>query len=199
MGITIVTPFWGNQNAFGCAHNVEYDTGLTDWGKIVVEACFSHDLILDVSHASHKSTSAILKLANQHKKTVVATHSNFVDCCTHSRNLTLEHAEEIKLLGGLIGLNLYPPHLGGDTLAHFKEHFMYAINHNLEYHVCLGTDFDGIDTSIQGINKQDQLITLYQYFIEIGYQNQAIEQLFSKNGIDFLKRHSIPSQNSKIS
>ena len=191
MGIAVVTPFWAGKNAFGCAHNAEFDTGLTDWGKYVMEACFSQNLILDVSHASHQSTADILKLANEHNQTVVATHSNFFDCCAHSRNLATEHAEEIKRLGGIIGLNLYPPHLGGDMPTHFKKHLIYAIDHHLERQICLGTDFDGIDICVQGIQKQNHLIKLHHELEKSEIDHFMLNRLFYQNGIDFLKKHSI--------
>ena len=71
--------------------------------------------------------------------------------CGYTRNLTDDQLRALAQTGGTVGLNLYPPFLGGradfDTLRAHLEHMLTLCG---EDHVALGGDLDGCDELARG-------------------------------------------------
>lgn len=194
LGFTIFGLFWSYENQFGCAHNSSYDTGLTNLGRAVVIECMKENLILDVSHASSKSTEEILNFASKYHHPVIASHSNFLDCCSHKRNLLKDHALEIGKLGGLIGLSFVPEHIGGFEETHVLKQLDFALKIGLEKTVCIGSDFDGTDHLPRGISSQIDIHHLNTFLKKSGLDPQKRRNLFWENGFQFCKRNDMLGQ-----
>lgn len=188
-GISILIPFWSGENALGGAHDTE--TGLTDLGREIIRGCFSYGIVPDVSHASDASANGILDIAEELGRPVIASHSNFRAVLGHSRNIPDRIALRIAALGGIVGLSMVPEHLSkdgnaklGDLLAQI-EHGLSLIPHSL----ALGTDYDGIDKTPRGLPDTSALPLLAEQLRRCGVPASAIDALFYKNGLRFIRAH----------
>ena len=76
--------------------------GLSDLGRDIVRAMDELGMIIDVSHASEASVSAVLETT---RNPIVASHSCVRALCDFHRNLTDEQIRSIAAQGGMIGVN----------------------------------------------------------------------------------------------
>jgi len=163
-GVRILTLVWGEVSCMGGAFHT--DVGLSEFGEQVVRRCFALGIVPDLSHASDPMIDRVLTLAEQERRAVIASHSNFRAICPHKRNLTDEQALRIARLGGVIGVNLVIPHLCSG-----KEHCdIDAVIDHIEYGirlcgrdaVALGCDMDGTAPLPDGIEGVGDLPKLYE-------------------------------------
>ena len=173
------------MNAIGGAHDT--DIGLTEFGKAVVNECFNVGIIPDVSHASDRMIYEVLEIANKRGRPVVATHSNSRIVFNHTRNLTDEFYKEIAHLGGVVGISMAPQHLCSDGAD------INAVLRNLEHYVsldtdavCLGCDFDGVETLPNGITGVSDLNKLREAILKSSTLSDYVEKIMYTNARNFL-------------
>lgn len=167
----------------------EADTGLTDFGRQVVNTGNELGMIFDVSHLSDKSFWDVAAIS---KKPIIATHSNLRAVCPHSRNLTDDMALEIKRQGGMIGLNLYPDFIkeGGATLDDLITHVDHALSLGLENNLGFGFDIDGTDGLYPA--PLDESGSIHDAVIKkllTVYPQAVVEKIAYKNYLEFLKKN----------
>ncbi len=149
-GLRCLAPTWSRSTIF--AHGVAFagnlpETGLTEAGFALVEACNRLGIILDVSHIN---PAGFWDMARASQAPIIATHSSVKAISPHVRNLDDEQIRAIAEKGGTIGINFcngfLDPGMRFDsdpseevTLAHF----MHVIDLVGDEHVSFGTDFDG--------------------------------------------------------
>jgi membrane dipeptidase len=112
-GIRYLTLTWGGKSCIGGAHDT--DLGLTEFGRTVVEKCFELSIFADISHGSEALADEVISLAYQCNKPIIASHSNSFSAYPHTRNLRDRHFEDIKALGGIVGISLCRSHLGDNV------------------------------------------------------------------------------------
>ena len=92
-------------------------------------------------------------MARENKKPFAASHSCARALCDHSRNLTDEQLRALGDMGGMCGVNFYSRFLrlnaeytpNEDILRHME----YIANHAGMEAVALGSDFDGINCTLE--------------------------------------------------
>ena len=187
-GISLYSMIYNGANALGSGCAVEDDRGLTDLGKEVVSLLEQNQIILDVSHASFRSTQDILNCA---KRPVCATHSNAAALTKHRRNLCDDHLRAIADSGGLVGVNFYPPFLSqrSTDVSDICRHIDYMIDLCGENAVSFGCDFDGVDVLPKGIDDLSSLEYLYREMSRLGYNGTILDKLFFDNILVFIKEN----------
>ncbi len=187
-GVRVLTLVWAGDGCIGGAHDT--DGGLSPFGKEVVLRCFETGIVPDLSHASDRMIDEVLDLAAVHHRPVVATHSNARAVYAHRRNLRDEHFRAIVASGGLVGLSFAPQHLAesGADLHAILRHAQHDLSLGGEDALVFGGDFDGIETTPQGLSSIADIPALYDLFErELG--NRALcEKIFYQNGIRFWER-----------
>ena len=167
----------------------EIDTGISDFGKKIINEGNDLGVIFDVSHLSDNSFWDMAELS---KKPIIATHSNFRAVCPHSRNLTDDMAREIIRQGGVIGLNLYPVFVGenatADTLFEHIDHCM-----SLGGKDCLGFGFDIDGTDGMYISPVCEKESIHDKVIDLmlrhGYSDELVKKIACKNLLEYLKKY----------
>ncbi len=193
MGVRFMTLQWGGPTIIGGAHDTELP--LTDFGRAVVRRCFETGIIPDVSHASRAVTAEVLEMAKAAGKTVVATHSNSFGVFGHTRNLTDAEFRTIVSLGGLAGISMVPYHLTDSengsscNLQTLADHILHYISLGGENTVCMGGDFDGVDSLPDGIENISSLPRLADHLRKGGMSEEQIEKIFFRNAYDFAMRN----------
>ncbi|MCI8590580.1 MAG: hypothetical protein HFE77_07730 [Clostridiales bacterium] len=184
--IRILTLMWKDTCALGGAWNT--DIGLTDFGKEVVLACLPLGIIPDVSHASDQAFYDTASLTPH----FIATHSNARAVCDHPRNLTDDMFTIIKNNHGLVGISMCPHHLAKDghadltdVLRHI-EHYMALGGENT---ICFGCDFDGIETTPNGIDGPQDLEHIANKMLKLGYTEKQVRNLFYENAHHYFEKY----------
>lgn len=188
IGVRTLTPLWCGTSCIGGSH--ESELGLTEDGKRLVSHAAQLGMILDISHASPRSADDILDIAEAASSPVIASHSCAYSVYPASRNIRDRHAERVARLGGVVGVNLYPPHLNGSdaTLADAARHIKYLTHLIGIDRVCLGCDFDGMDVYTVGGKAPDCLPSLCDELVRHGISRADCEKIMFTNAYDFLKR-----------
>ena len=190
-GVRFLTLVWGGESCIGGAYDTS--TGLTDFGKTVVEDCFDLGIVPDISHASLQTANDIFEIAERRGKPVIATHSCAYSVYEHPRNLRDEQFERVKRLGGLVGVCLCDQHLSGkeqvnvtDIVRHI-DHYMSLGGENT---VAFGTDFDGADMPV-GITCPSDLLQVAEALSRLNYTDTQIHKLFFENANRFVNQNLI--------
>jgi len=164
-GVKLVGLTWNEENAV--AHGAEQDAtlGLKQFGKEVVNLLNERDIIIDVSHLNEQGFWDVLPLA----KHIIASHSNARALCDHPRNLTDAQVKALVEHGGHIHLVYFPTFIGENaTMDDLVAHVKHLANIVGIEHLGLGSDFDGIDATINGLahagEAQNLLEALGEHF-----------------------------------
>jgi membrane dipeptidase len=101
-GVRYITLCHGGDNDIcdsATDRNNPEDNGLSDFGKKVVAECNRLGIMVDISHASDKSFSDVLKAS---KAPIIASHSSVRALCDHPRNLSDEMIKALASNGGVM-------------------------------------------------------------------------------------------------
>ena len=188
-GVRFLVFMWSGSTCIGGSHNT--NEGLTDFGRQVMNRCFELGIVPDVSHASEQTTSDMIEIAKQHKKPIIASHSNSYAVYPHSRNLRDSHFKAICDLGGLVGISLCTSHLSGassvnvdDVIKHI-DHYLSLGGENI---ISLGCDLDGTDLP-NGFDDVRDVIQIADKMSQLGYSDTLINKLFWQNAKEFFEKN----------
>lgn len=188
LGVRAVTPLWSGVTCIGGAHDTDF--GLTEFGLEAVRECAMLGMILDISHASPASAEEIMSAAERFASPVMASHSCSRELFDHTRNLSDSQLKRLVSLGGIVGVNLYPPHLTGgeatamDAVRHIK-HFISVAGEDA---VALGCDLDGMGQHPADVRDVSMIPCLYGAMESVGFTDAVIEKVMFRNAYDFLRR-----------
>lgn len=140
-----------NNLAGGGCHDT--DTGLTDFGRQVIDEMNRLGMFVDVSHTGYRTTMEVMEYTD---RPVIFSHSNPKALCGHGRNITDEQITACARTGGIIGMVGLNRFLGeGRTDSErLADHIEYLIDLVGPRHVGIGMDYafpvklDGIDNVI---------------------------------------------------
>ena len=196
LGVRMMTLTWNHENELAspnvvpgngpiwpCMPNTE--TGLKEKGFEFLAEMERLHIIADVSHLSDKG---FWDIAEHSTRPFAASHSNCRALCGYTRNLTDDQLRALAQTGGTVGLNLYPPFLGGradfDTLRAHLEHMLTLCG---EDHVALGGDLDGCDELARGFTDVSSWASFYAYLQAAGYPADLLDRIFFRNLLQLLQ------------
>jgi membrane dipeptidase len=143
LGQRIVQLTYNDRSSVGCGCLETSDSGLTQFGRICVREINHLGLVLDLAHASPRTTldAAFLSAAP-----IIVSHANVRKLCDSPRNLSDEIIKAVARSGGVIGITAYAPFC--ETAAGVRpsidcyiEHITYIANLVGIDHVGIGSDF----------------------------------------------------------
>ena len=184
LGVRIIHLCWNSDNAL-CGAAADSCGGLTERGRSFVRRCGELGMLIDLSHASDKTAGDVLELGCTK---VLASHSDCRAVCSVPRNLPDELLRDIAASGGVVGLNLYPPFLGGKDIALAARHAEHMLELCSERNVCLGCDFDGIDETPDGVGGIEDMPRLRAALSDAGIPGSTIDRIFFDNLMSFWER-----------
>lgn len=193
LGVRAMGLTWNHRNALadGVAEAAS-GGGLTSFGRQVVAEMSRLGMLVDVSHLSE---AGFWDVAACSLEPFVASHSNARAVCDHPRNLTDDQLRAIADCGGVIGINLYPPFLTSeprashvDVLRH-AEHMLSVVG---AAHVGLGCDFDGIQSTPDGLAGVQDLPRLRDWLVR-EFGEPVTARIMGGNFAGLLER-TLPSQ-----
>ena len=105
---------WNNSNDWATSAKDETSgeelefTGLTEFGKKVVNKCNELRIIVDISHFGEKTFLDAIEIST---KPVIASHSSVYNLCPHFRNLKDDQLFALQKNGGVVFVNFYPGYI----------------------------------------------------------------------------------------
>ena len=152
-GVRIIALTWNYENCIGFPNSPDpalHAKGLKEFGFEMLEEMGRLGMLADVSHLSE---GGFWDVARENKKPFIASHSCARALCDHSRNLTDEQLRALGDRGGVCGVNFYSRFLRPDAAYTANEdilrHMEYIANHAGIEAVAFGSDFDGIDCTLE--------------------------------------------------
>lgn len=187
-GVRLITLQWSDSDCIGGAWNT--NEGLTDFGRQVLCEMARLGIAADISHASDKTASEILDIADECDLRVCASHSNSRSICSHRRNLTDELFRRVKEHDGIVGISMAPEHLsdsGTADISDIRRHIYNYLSIDGENTVCLGCDFDGISTTPAEICGITDVTKLWSTLENDGISEDILTKLFFGNAHRFIR------------
>lgn len=141
MGVRVIQLTYNTQNLVGAGCWEGNDSGLSGYGREVVDEMNRLNLLIDLSHVGQKTASDAIAHS---KRGCAYTHVAPYGLFNHARNKTDEQLREIVDRGGFVGVATYPPFMstGADTtLDDCVDLFEYMLNVCGEENIGIGTDF----------------------------------------------------------
>ena len=183
-GVRLVNLTWNYANAI-CGSN-QSGGGLTEYGREFVLEAQRMGVAIDLSHCSDAAFYDCMEIA---EKPLLAGHSNARALCGHPRNLTDDMFRALVKNGGVAGLNLYPLFLGenADSELAFRhvEHFLALGG---EKNVCLGTDFDGIESTPVDLTGVQDMGNLYETMLRHNLSEDLVRDVFYNNFLNCMEK-----------
>ncbi|THG90465.1 diguanylate cyclase [Alkalihalobacillus alcalophilus ATCC 27647 = CGMCC 1.3604] len=186
LGVLSIGITWNGANLCGDGVGEPRGAGLTELGKAIVTRNNQYSVLTDVSHLSEAGFWDVLELSTF----PIASHSNAKSICQHPRNLTDSQIKAIVQKGGYIGLVLYPVFLNGTkkaTVSDLVRHIEHFCLLGAGGHIGIGSDFDGIDSVIDGVEHSGQYPSLFSELSNY-FSDDFLNGLAAKNFKAFLAR-----------
>ncbi len=171
------------DNKLGASLHGVSQTGLTDFGRDVVNKIDSLDIILDVSHSSEAVVSEVLDF---YPKPVVVSHTGFKGHCDTARNIADNLMQRIAAKGGLIAVGYWDGAVCGANPKDVVSAMKYGLQLVGEDHLSLGSDFDGTVTT--GFDTSE-LIALTDEMLNAGFTETQIRKIMGGNMFRFLQQN----------
>ncbi|MCX8056679.1 MAG: membrane dipeptidase [Ignavibacteria bacterium] len=183
LGVRYLTITWNNSTSWATsAQDPQASTkGLSEFGRQVIRRMDSLGMIIDVSHVGPKTIDDILETTNN---PIIASHSGARTLRNHYRNLTDQQIIKIAQKGGVIGVIFYPPYLTSASTANIS-HVIAHIEHiknlvGIDY-IALGSDFDGIERVVVGLEDVSKFPNLTEALLRRGYSISDIRKIYGEN------------------
>lgn len=141
LGLGIVQLTYNTTNTVGSGCYETRDTGLTDFGRELVEEMNRVGILIDLSHVGSKTSRDAIEHSRQ---PVAYSHCLPAALKNHPRNKSDEELKFIADKGGFVGVTMFPPFLQRGveaTVDDYVEAMEYVMNLVGEEHVGVGTDF----------------------------------------------------------
>ena len=162
--------------------------GLTADGKRLVARCKELGVIVDTSHLTMKGFWDVADLGVP----LVATHSNAIEVCNTTRNLTDDQLRAVRETGGIVGLNFGTVFLdpvawenGRCNVDACIRQLAHMVEVAGEDHVAIGSDFDGAPMPDE-LQKASDLPVLIDAMRKAGFGEALIAKITNENWLSFL-------------
>jgi membrane dipeptidase len=155
LGVRSMLMTYNGQNLAGFGCHAPDDTGLTSFGRAVVDEMNRVGMMVDVSHCGYRtSMDALERTASP----AIFSHSCMRSVWDHERNIRDDQARACAATGGVIGINGVGIFLADNDISvqAMARHIDHAVELVGPQHVGIGTDyvFDTEDLSLELENSQ---------------------------------------------
>ncbi len=167
-----------------CATEFKRWGGLSPFGREVVAEMNRLGMLVDVSHISDAAFYDVLECSS---KPVVATHSCCRALADHPRNMTDDMIRALAAAGGVIQINFYPVFLdsgyekSNPSCRRIADHIDHVANLVGIDHVGLGSDYDGIEITPEGMEDISKFHMVLDELRSRGYSEHDISKIASGN------------------
>ncbi len=192
LGVRSLGLTWNNRNLYadGCAEE-ETRGGLTRIGREVIPQLSRLGIVLDIAHLSSQGFFDALELVD---RPPLVSHANVRRMCDHPRNLTDHQLKCLAEKKGVLGMSFYPQFIAGDhraALDQLADHYVHAALVAGVEHLAIGSDFDGINAVVDGLEDSSCYGTLLEALAKRGFLMEELE-LIARGNVMRLLRDNLP-------
>uniref|UniRef100_A0A3B5M222 Dipeptidase n=1 Tax=Xiphophorus couchianus TaxID=32473 RepID=A0A3B5M222_9TELE len=155
---------------------VRPNNSLTTFGKAVVDEMNRLGMIVDLSHTSSETASAVL---SHSKAPVIFSHSSSYKICNNSRNVP-----DWLLHKGLIMVNFYSPFISCQneaTVSHLADHFDHIKEVIGAKSIGIGGDFDGGTSFPVGLEDVSKYPVIIQELLKRKWTEEELADVLRNN------------------
>ncbi|AUW93766.1 peptidase M19 [Sulfobacillus thermotolerans] len=188
LGFRLMSLTWNERNALADGAGEDPGGGgLSVAGRRIVQEMNRVGIVLDVSHLSHAAFWDALETS---ERPVIASHSNCRTLADHRRNLTDAQIIALAKANGIQGLTFVRDFLGGqEDVERVVDHACLHLDLvGDDHHLGLGSDFDGVEHPVDGLEDVTRLTHLADRMSARGLADDTIRRIFGMNYVEFFTR-----------
>ncbi|HEY8911616.1 MAG TPA: dipeptidase [Desulfosporosinus sp.] len=182
LGVRALGLTWNQRNALADGvGEIKTQSRLTNLGQVVIERMNDLGMLIDVSHINEAGFWHVLELS---KDPVTASHSCAKALCDHPRNLSDDQLRALARQKGVVGVNFYPRFLkksGKVTRQDVVRHIYHIAEVAGVETIGLGSDFDGINETPEGLGHVGDYSYLLDDLARAGFSTLEVEQIAGRN------------------
>jgi len=208
LGVRAATLTWNCHNAFADAALIPsndtgvtipappYRNGLTPAGRRVIKEMNRLGILVDLSHTSYWTQKAVLT-DNTSLAPVMFSHSSAFTICPHPRNVHDDILDLVRATNSIVMINFSPDFISclpppnssvlpeffakNNTLHQISRHIVY-VGERIGYdHVGLGSDFDGMLLTPEGMDGVDKFPHLVAELLKMGVSDADARKVVGGN------------------
>ena len=187
LGVRMLSLTWNWRTPFadGLAAK-RAESKLTDLGVEAIREMERLGIVYDVSHLSD---SCFWDVVEVKKGPFIASHSNCRAVCDHQRNLTDDMIKALAEHGGVMGMNFAPAFVDKEkaTVERLVDHIDHIVELVGPDHVGLGSDFDGIRSTPEGLEDVTKMPNITRELVKRGYSDEDIMKILGGNHLRVFK------------
>lgn len=152
LGVTSVGLTWNYANFVADGALEPRGAGVSRFGQEVITLLNKQSIWCDVSHLSEAAFWDTIEVADY----PIASHSNVYHLCAHPRNLKDDQIRALFKKDAVIGVTFVPQFLTNEPIASIADvmrHIDYLASLGGAHQIGLGSDFDGIDDTVQRLSS----------------------------------------------
>ncbi|PGH27142.1 hypothetical protein AJ80_01098 [Polytolypa hystricis UAMH7299] len=184
-----LTHFCHNKYADSASPEKPLHHGLSTAGEAMVREMNRLGMIVDLSHTSSETMMDTLRISSA---PVIFSHSSVYALCPHSRNVPDDVLIQLKKNRGVIMIAFFPGYTRCDdaskaSLSDVADHIQHAGELIGYEHVGFGSDFDGMEEAVKGLEDVSKYPDLVKELVRRGVSPKDIEGVIGANVLRVLK------------
>lgn len=185
LGVRFLGLTWNqrNQIADGVAEGIT-GGGLTCFGRELVREMNSLGMLIDLAHISEAGFWDVLECS---RDPVIVSHANCYRLRNHPRNLRDDQITALARSGGVLGLS-FVPEFTGDSIEDFLDHLDFVAGLAGTDVIALGSDFDGIEKTPEGLEDARCYPVITAKLFERGYTEKEIKGIMGGNVLRLIEK-----------
>jgi membrane dipeptidase len=187
LGVRMLSLTWNQRNALADGAGEDPGGGgLSRLGRAVVRRMNQLGMAVDVSHLSQAAFWDVWAVSTHPP---IASHANCGRLAPHPRNLTDRQIRALGDGGGVMGITFVRPFLGGAAdLARVGDHILHALSvMGHDRGVGLGSDFDGVENPVPGLEDCARLPDLADHLLGRGLSTTTVGRVMGENWVSFFR------------
>jgi len=188
---------WADSSGDINNRDVAHHNGLTQQGKDIVREMNRLGMMVDISHVADKTFYDALETS---EAPLIASHSSCRAVTNAPRNMTDDMIRKLAAKGGVIQINIncgFVSQKSADapkdapvraTLADVVAHIDHARQVGGIDAVGIGTDFDGITCTPEGLDDVSKFPNLTRALLEKGYSPNDVKKIYGENTLRLMRR-----------
>ncbi len=163
--------------------------GLSKKGEKLVREFNRLGMMVDLSHVSADTMRQAIAVS---KAPPFFSHSSAYAVCPHERNVPDDVLMQVKEGNGAVCVNFYSRYVRCEqpedaTLSDVADHIEYMGGLIGYDHICLGSDFDGIEITPEGLDDVSKYPDLVAELLRRGISDVNVEKVVGLNTIRVLR------------
>jgi membrane dipeptidase len=185
LGVRLLSLTWNQRNALADGAGEDPGGGgVSRAGRDVIQEMNRCGMVVDVSHLAEAGFWDVLECS---VRPVIASHSNCRAIQLHPRNLSDGQIRALAEHDGIQGITFVRDFLGGaENIDRVVDHIMHALDVvGNDRHTALGSDFDGVEHAVEGLEDVTRLPQLAEAMSARGLTDASIGRILGSNYWDF--------------